>query len=217
MMILENADQDAGGCERLKDMDEEPESTRLADTTVAAGRMAIAVDVRAAGWRRAVPDIDAAVREVATAALRAGARDLAAASSVEVSVVLTDDAAIRALNRDYRGRDTPTNVLAFPQHETLGEPILGEPANSGPVLLGDVVLALETVHREAADQGKSTVDHARHLVVHGILHLLGFDHDVEADAADMERRETAILAGLGIADPYAGDVAPAAPTGGARP
>jgi probable rRNA maturation factor len=176
----------------------------------------IAVDVRAAGWRRASPGVEAAMREAATAALRAGASTYAAPDGVEVSLVLADDATIRALNRDYRGRDAPTNVLAFPQHESLGGPAFrgpafGGPAHAGPVLLGDVVLALETVRREAAAQGKSTVDHARHLVVHGILHLLGYDHDAESDAADMERRETAILAGLGIADPYAGDAAPAAP------
>jgi probable rRNA maturation factor len=207
MMILHHAGHAAGGREGVKEMDEEPDSPPLT-----ADRMTIAVDVRAAGWRRVVPGIEAELREAAAAALRAGARDLAAAEAVEVSVVLTGDAAMRTLNRDHRGRDAPTNVLAFPQHETLEDL-----ASAGPVLLGDVVLALETVRREAAGQGKSTVDHASHLVVHGILHLLGFDHDAEADAADMERRETAILAGLGIADPYAGDVAPAAPTGGARP
>ena len=211
MMILEFADDGAGGGEGLKDMDADPDSTTFADTTLGDGRMTIAVDVQAAGWRRAVPGVEAAVREVATATLRAGANTLAAPEGVEVSLVLADDAAMRALNRDYRGRDAPTNVLAFPQHETLGAP-----AHPGPVLLGDVVLALETVRREAAAQGKSTVDHARHLVVHGILHLLGYDHDAESAAADMERRETAILAGLGIADPYAGDTAPAAPRCGDR-
>jgi probable rRNA maturation factor len=209
MMVLEHADHGAGGAgsgEALMDMDEDPDRSPCAEPSVT-----IAVDVRAAGWRRASPGVEAAVREAATAALRAGANTHAAPEGVEVSLVLADDAAIRMLNRDYRGRDAPTNVLAFPQHESFGEPAFGGPAHAGPVLLGDVVLALETVRREAAAQGKSTVDHARHLVVHGILHLLGYDHDAESDAADMERRETAILAGLGIADPYAGDAAPAAP------
>ena len=153
------------------------------------------------------------MRAVATAALRAGIGDLAAPEGIELSVVLADDAAVRALNRDYRGRDAPTNVLAFPQADTHGDL-----SPEGPVLLGDVVLALETVRREAAAQGKSAVDHASHLVVHGILHLLGFDHHADSEAADMERCETAILAGLGIADPYADDVTPAvpvAPAGGA--
>jgi len=205
MMILEHAAPDTGGREGLKDMDEDPDSTRCA-----THRITISVDVPAAGWRRAIPGIDATVREVATAALRAGAGDFAAPEGIELSVVLADDAVVRALNRDYRGRDAPTNVLAFPQSDAPGEL-----SPEGPVLLGDVVLALETVRREAVAQGKSAIDHASHLVVHGILHLLGFDHHVDADAADMERREIAILAGLGIADPYAGDTAPVTPAGGA--
>jgi probable rRNA maturation factor len=109
---------------------------------------------------------------------------------------------VRTLNRDYRGRDAPTNVLAFPQQDPAVQP---DPVTQtdGPLLLGDVVLAFETVRREAASQDKTLADHTRHLVVHGLLHLFGFDHDTEATAAEMEGRETAILAALGVADPYA--------------
>ena len=109
-------------------------------------------------------------------------------------MVLSDDSAVRALNRDHRGKDAPTNVLSFP-------PALVPPAGARP--LGDVILAYETVRREALEQGKAAADHLRHLVVHGVLHLSGYDHETEAEAEEMEQLEREILAGLGIADPYA--------------
>ena len=107
----------------------------------------------------------------------------------ELSVVLSDDAHVRVLNRDYRGKDAPTNVLSFPMPEHTG-------------LLGDVVLARETLAREARAQAKRFEDHLTHLLVHGVLHLLGFDHDNDADANAMEAREVAVLARLGIDNPY---------------
>jgi probable rRNA maturation factor len=111
-----------------------------------------------------------------------------------VGVILTDDVEQRRLNRDYRGKDAPTNVLAFP----IGDAMPG----GGPVMLGDVVLAFETVAREAGEQKKPLADHLQHLVAHGVLHLLGFDHETDAEAQVMEARETEILAGLGVPDPY---------------
>lgn len=113
-----------------------------------------------------------------------------------VTLVLTDDEEVRALNRAFRAADKPTNVLSFAEPETP-QP-LGEPA-----YLGDVILARETVAREAGEQGKSFLDHASHLVVHGVLHLLGYTHDAEEDAARMEALEVAALARLGLPDPYA--------------
>ncbi len=112
----------------------------------------------------------------------------------EVAVVLADDATLRALNREYRGKDAPTNVLSFPAEESA-------PAEA-PRLLGDVVLALETVLAEAVRDGKAPADHLAHLVVHGVLHLLGHDHEHSAEAKRMESLEVQVLAGLGIADPY---------------
>jgi probable rRNA maturation factor len=113
--------------------------------------------------------------------------------------VLTDDAEMRTLNRTWRGKDASTNVLSFPAGEPRGE-TPGEPC-----ALGDVVLAAETVLTEADAQGVEAADHVAHLVVHGMLHLLGFDHEREADTLRMEALETKVLAGLGIADPYAED------------
>ena len=128
-------------------------------------------------------------RAIAAALAEAGA----AREDVTVSVSLGDDAAVRQLNRDWRGKDMPTNVLSFPAPE-LPAP--------GPRLLGDVALAYETVAREAEDAGKPLRDHAAHLLVHGTLHLLGYDHERDDEAAEMESLEVRALAGLGIPDPY---------------
>ena len=116
---------------------------------------------------------------------------------VELSVTLAGAAEQRRLNRDYRGLDAPTNVLAFP----ASDPEMPLPPGA-PVLLGDVVLACETVACEASEQDKPFPDHLRHLVVHGVLHLLAYDHRTPAEAAEMESLETAILARLGVPDPY---------------
>lgn len=115
------------------------------------------------------------------------------AGVAELSIVLTDDAAQRELNRQWRGIDKPTNVLSFPQIEPFG-PVVG--------ILGDIVLARETLEREAAELDKPFADHFTHLVVHGFLHILGYDHEEEGDALDMEGLETRILASLGVPDPY---------------
>ncbi|MGB6230066.1 MAG: rRNA maturation RNase YbeY [Litorimonas sp.] len=133
------------------------------------------------GW----PEVDIAA--AVTAALSAAE----ILNGGELSVVLSSDAHIRDLNRTYRGKDGPTNVLSFPM-----------PVETG--LMGDVVLALETLRREAREQGKSFEHHVAHMLVHGVLHLQGFDHQDEASAVDMEAREVRALARLGIADPYAG-------------
>ena len=121
---------------------------------------------------------------------------------VEISIKLTDDAEVRTLNAAYRGKDTPTNVLSFPmvQYDLLETLDIGD---DGEVLLGDIVLARETCTREAEEKGISFADHATHLIVHGTLHLLGYDHMVEHEAEAMEAIEVCALAALGIADPYA--------------
>jgi probable rRNA maturation factor len=149
---------------------------------------AIEISVEAGAWQQ-FSGAEAIVRRAAEAALAD-----ASASGVEIGVVLTDDAKMRALNRTWRGKDTSTNVLSFPA------PASG---SAEPRLLGDVVLAFETIAREAAEQRISARDHLAHLTVHGVLHLLGHDHENDRDAETMEHREREILARLGVPDPYA--------------
>jgi probable rRNA maturation factor len=151
------------------------------------------------GWKRVCPDAQQLARDAARVALIDGiaATGFTSPTRVELAITLTDDAQQLQLNRRYRGEDVSTNVLAFRAWEP------GMHATPGaPLLLGDVVLAFETVAREANDQVKPFGDHVRHLIVHGVLHLLGYDHRREADAIKMERLETSILAKLGVPDPY---------------
>ena len=120
---------------------------------------------------------------------------------VELSVRLTDNEEVRALNAQWRGKDKPTNVLSFPLAE---EEELADVTAPGPeLMLGDIVLARETCALEAEEKQIPLEQHAAHLLVHGTLHLLGYDHHEDDEAADMESRETRALARLGIADPYA--------------
>ena len=154
--------------------------------------------------RRQAPSIDIQVQsplwkaEPAAAttvrAAIAAAAVMLASPAGEVSVVLTDDSAIAKLNRDWRGIDRPTNVLAFPAQPPK--------ASGGPRMFGDIAIAYETLARECADADKPFLHHLAHLVVHGFLHLMGYDHETDADAAAMEALEGVILARLQVADPY---------------
>ncbi len=132
------------------------------------------------------------------APLRRAIREAASVTSTavgEIAIVLTDDSAIRALNRDWRGKDAATNVLSFPAGEPRG-------TRGIPRLLGDIVIAYETTEREARAEHKPFMHHLLHLAVHGFLHLAGYDHAADDQAAAMERLEAAILARLGVPDPY---------------
>ena len=167
-------------------------------------RISVAVTLLDPDWPQAVPAVEGLARRAAEAAMAAAAvsgaaKDAGSARDAEISLVLADDATLRRHNRDYRNIDRPTNVLAFAAAEAFEGP-------EGPLLLGDVLLARETLAREAGEQGKRPADHFCHLVVHGVLHLLGQDHQSEAEARVMERLEVAALASLGIADPYAAAV-----------
>ena len=156
----------------------------------------------AAPWPDALDwEVRAAEAVAAALALTPYAALADAAPLVEVSVRLTDDEEVHTLNRDFRGKDKPTNVLSFPQVQA---DLLDGLANSddGEILLGDIVLARETCAREAAEKGISLAAHATHLIVHGTLHLVGYDHVDDHGAAAMEALEVKALASLGIANPY---------------
>jgi probable rRNA maturation factor len=135
---------------------------------------------------------------------RAVAQAAAAVSTTasELAIVLTDDSAIRQLNRLWRGIDAATNVLSFPSEQKTARKI-AQKTEDEPPHLGDIVLAYETIAREAGAEGKPFAHHLAHLAVHGFLHLIGYDHDKDADADIMEQTERKILRRLHIPDPYA--------------
>ena len=120
----------------------------------------------------------------------------------EIALLGCDDARIAALNADFRGKPVPTNVLSWPSEDLTPDDDGGDPLEPEDAELGDIAIAYDTCTREAADQGKPFADHVTHLLVHGCLHLLGYDHVSDKDAARMEGLEVQILAKLGIQDPY---------------
>jgi probable rRNA maturation factor len=153
-----------------------------------AGTPALALDVIVESplWAKA-PDAETIIR---------GALDIAANGTAheaaEVAILLTDDSAIREINRQWRDQDKPTNVLSFPAGA----------GGKATAHLGDIVIAYETLAREAETEGKPFAHHLAHLTIHGYLHLLGYDHETDDDAVQMEKLETVLLERLGIPDPY---------------
>jgi len=143
------------------------------------------VELEDTAWTAALPNAEALVLEAADATLASEG-----AVGEGVTVLLTDDTTIRDLNRRFRQRDQPTNVLSFPAPQNRER------------FLGDIALAYGVCAREAQEQGKPLKNHLQHLVAHGVLHLLGYDHVSDAQAEEMENLERAVLAGLGIPDPY---------------
>lgn len=167
--------------------------------TPEAGPIAVEMAIEAGHWGDPTETL-ASVDRILAAALDIGTFDVP--KYAELSLVLTDDAHIQELNRTWRGHDKPTNVLSFPAGEGA-EPDVSDEYSDQPMLLGDIVIARETLEREAADEGKSVDDHFTHLLLHGFLHLMGYDHEDETEAEEMEAIERRILASLGVADPYA--------------
>ncbi|HXY57589.1 MAG TPA: rRNA maturation RNase YbeY [Methylocystis sp.] len=155
--------------------------------------MALHIDIAidAPAWE-ALPDLDAlAARVIRQCEAVTGVK---LAKNCELSLAFCDDAAIRALNAQWRGKDRATNVLSFPTPGAL----------KTKALLGDIVIAHETVAREAQAEGKSLADHTAHMIFHGFLHLIGYDHETPAEAEEMETLERRIAQALGIKDPYEG-------------
>ena len=166
-----------------------------------AAEAEIAISIESPKWRSRAPDAEALCRQAVGRVLEVvGLRD----PRLEISVVLADDRLLRRLNRESRGVDRPTDVLAFPCDP------LGEAAPEGaPRILGDIVISYDLVSRDAARRGVAFADRLRHLAVHGMLHLLDYRHDSETRAEVMEGLEASILSEMGIPDPYADGAAPA--------
>lgn len=163
--------------------------------------IAIVIDLRDPAWEQLLPDVAERARRAAQAALAAAPETGLLPRPLELSILLADDAFVRDLNRDHRGQDRPTNVLSFPICDVSSP---NAPPPGQPLLLGDVALARETLLREARADGKAPAAHLSHLIVHGVLHLLGYDHEKERDAEEMEALEIRVLANLGYPDPYNG-------------
>jgi len=174
----------------------QPAKTRLKKPAAKSARQSsIALSLDCEAWESTLPEVETLCRIAAEAALDGAGVDLPPV--YELSLVLTTDAEIRILNRMWRGQDKPTNVLSFPADMDIVP-------DDAPVLLGDVVVAFETTRREVeeAKLAATLSDHLSHLIVHGVLHLLGYDHEIDDEAEEMEQLEIELLAGLGIPNPY---------------
>jgi probable rRNA maturation factor len=168
---------------------------RNSGTMIYSASPATEILVVADCWR-AEADVEAIIhRAIQTAAEMVDADT----GDAELAIMLTDDAGIRTLNANWRGIDKPTNVLSFPALQPTGTPS----PDDAPRMLGDIAIAYETVRREADDEHKPFAHHLSHLAIHGFLHLIGYDHETDEEAGEMENLERKILARLGIPDPYA--------------
>ncbi len=166
----------------------------------------IHLDVASVAWKNAFPKMRVKIKQAATRAFLDAKKPASfKGRTFEINILLTTDATIRKLNKIYRGKDTPTNVLSFPQFEITNKrrPVDLKifPAKTA-IPLGDIVLAYKTIVQESKDQKKTIENHVVHLIVHGTLHLLGYDHMIEKEAKIMEKLECDILAVLGYPDPY---------------
>jgi probable rRNA maturation factor len=163
------------------------------DSTSVDGSLPVEIDIsiEAGDW-----PAEASLARLVDRAVAAAFAETGAAGQSELSIVFSDDAHIRTLNAGWRGKDKPTNVLSFPAFPHVKDGPL-------PPMLGDIVLAAETVAREAALEDKPLENHITHLVIHGLLHLMGYDHETDTEAEAMEAVERAALARLAIPDPYA--------------
>lgn len=163
-----------------------------AENSESLSRLDLTVALEDERWMQAIPDLEQFCVQVVEAVL-ADVENVPAAP-LEVACAFVSDATIQTLNAQYRGKDKPTNVLAFATEDEL---LPGMPA-----VLGDVILSFDTILRESMEQGKGFREHTTHMIVHGLLHLLGFDHENDEDAEEMEEREIKLLSELGVENPY---------------
>lgn len=169
--------------------------TRASETVSVHGVPDVDVDIRCGLWHEALPDVTQLCCQAAQAAAAFAGAGQTGLTGSEISVVLADDDFVQELNNSWRHQDSPTNVLAFPASDD-------ETPATEIRMLGDVVVAFQTSAREANEQGKTLNSHLAHLIVHGVLHLMGYDHMTDDDAEQMEGLEITILSRMGIRNPY---------------
>lgn len=168
-------------------------------------RLNVSIEKASKKWARAFPGMLGKIEQAAAVAFLNAKKPAAFGKrSFDIGIILTDDKTIQVLNRDYRSKNKPTNVLSFPQlnMQKFKKTELDAFPAKMPVPLGDVVLAYETIRKETVAERKTLENHVVHLVVHGVLHLLGYDHMTARDAKSMEKLECDILASMGYPDPY---------------
>lgn len=184
--------------------DEQPSSSSGRGTEAPAGNVMLDVAVKDTALG-AANDLQTLMCEAAIAALAYDSDIVAAPLELYIAIVGDDES--QTLNRDYRDKDRPTNVLSFPGTDAEDLAAAAEVARAGgpPLMLGDIIICAPVLVREAKEQNKTPSDHLKHMIIHGVLHVLGYDHIDDADAEEMEAIERALLAGLGVADPYEKD------------
>jgi probable rRNA maturation factor len=189
-----------------KKMTPDPAPKSIPATTIT--ELSVDVVISDVAWIKTCAEAESLCKKAAeTGFLMALADGITVVSPhAEVAIVLGDDQNIHDLNRDYRGIDKPTNVLSFASMDSSLDGASPDPLPEGaPLLLGDIIVAFETVEREAAEENKTLQDHLSHMIVHGVLHLMGYDHETETDAVEMETLEIKTLSELGISNPYMSD------------
>ncbi len=159
----------------------------------------IEIIIDAPSWRDALPECESITCQTVQTVLE---HLEVSTMAIEVSLVLANDALIQEKNKRYRGKDQPTNVLAFPAMQNPLNWLSQMKSTGTPFVIGDIFLAIETIQQEASAQAKPLQDHFSHLIVHGVLHLFGYDHQVDGDAEKMEALEIKILGEMGIKNPY---------------
>ena len=175
--------------------------TILDQNTSSQIQIDIDIDTQFAGWDSYLPKISSLAEEVSRAVFKITKFDHYV-KHIEFSIILSEDHRLQELNKDYRGEDKPTNVLSFPAEDILPSGFENVQTHDGFVLIGDIIFAFQTLKSEADSSTKSFEGHFCHLLVHGLLHLLGYDHETESDAVEMEAIEVEVLTKFNINSPY---------------
>lgn len=159
------------------------------------GSIDIQINITSDNWKPFLKSNPSIIKKTVQQAFASIENSLPKTKTIELSLLFCDDSEMQTLNKQYRGNNKPTNVLSFPQADIIGNDI---------ATIGDIILSYDTIRQEAIDQEKALIDHVQHLLVHGILHLLGHDHVKNKDAIKMEKLEVEILKKLGVKNPYNG-------------